>query len=478
MSTNDINNLKTSRNEDIVLPDESWMEPSEDVWKGIKEKIPIRKKKNRFPFYLLFIFLVGAMFGLYQLRQTELIKAEPVSQKKDAVLHHKGSTGRKGVFTNGQSESRFNGLAGETDKRIGKRRFVETLNKVQGNGHPVNQIESPKDQKLAYDKVTGFSPADLNDNLSTSQNESGIGLQTKWVQNDGLSKVIVNDGQNLSIMNALPLLSYRQLKDEKALDMPGVTFLVPKTSAPLPMYLGVTISGGLIKSAKENKLIDPLSELVTRSVYDNHRTLGLEMSIPINSTMAITLSPLIRFDQLHTSYALNVPYDMKTETGMGIIKENHFSHSLPTDMGNVKTDLVVTRSSDSPVQHNELISIDFTSRQSFTKLALPIGISYHFDPYYKGFLINAAFIPEFIVSRNLSAETLHSNHSFVNASHANLKLEKPIGDFIFGAQLGVGYQWVIARRVRLQTFTSFTGYLNPYGRNELWNAGVSVNYAL
>ena len=63
---NNIDKIKSLSKDNVDLNNEDWLEPSEKVWKGVKENLPKkRRRRNVLPFYFIFLGIVSA-FIFYQ----------------------------------------------------------------------------------------------------------------------------------------------------------------------------------------------------------------------------------------------------------------------------------------------------------------------------------------------------------------------------------------------------------------------------
>ena len=192
--------------------------------------------------------------------------------------------------------------------------------------------------------------------------------------------------------------------------------------------------------------------------------------------MSYSVLPSLSFDQLYTTYVLNIPYDYNTEITGNDEKENTFSHSLPTDVGNIKTKLVVSRAANSPVAHNEIINFDFTSKHQIINLSIPLRLNYHFTNFEKGFYIFPYIAPEYELSKKLSADYLRSNHTFVHTKSAEINQDFTVGKFHIGLGAGLGYRLRLMDKFILNVNTNYAQYLNTHGRSNLLNAGTSLLY--
>ena len=219
---------------------------------------------------------------------------------------------------------------------------------------------------------------------------------------------------------------------------------------------------------------DPLSELVSGSFYKSARRWVVSFYLPLSEKWTFHTKPAYAIEELITDYDLNIPYDFNSELHYGIYNENYFKHSLPTDQGNISTQLVVTRSADSPVVHNELISLDFRSRQNLAYLSLPIGITYGNIMKESGWLASLSWVPELLITRSVEVDFIHSNHTYVSPKSVSLTKERGTGTLHHGAALDVGYKLPIGKNWSILLQGGYTHYFSQSGRRQLWSSQLSI----
>lgn len=239
-------------------------------------------------------------------------------------------------------------------------------------------------------------------------------------------------------------------------------------------WLGLGYNSALSGENKNLVSTDPLSELVSGSFYKSARRWVVSFYLPLSEKWTFHTKPAYAIEELITDYDLNIPYDFNSELHYGIYNENYFKHSLPTDQGNISTQLVVTRSADSPVVHNELISLDFRSRQNLAYLSLPIGITYGNIMKESGWLASLSWVPELLITRSVEVDFIHSNHTYVSPKSVSLTKERGTGTLHHGAALDVGYKLPIGKNWSILLQGGYTHYFSQSGRRQLWSSQLSI----
>lgn len=486
MKENKINKLKSIMESNLDHSNEDWLEPSEKVWINVKENLPKkRRRRNVLPFFFLFFGLSVAaiMYGLMGsndqstviLHGKDSLPAEKHSAK-DATIAEKIEL----TETIPNIQAKQNSV-GETNQKADLNRNPsnsKTPNiKYSKNSNNENLFQDSKNIEvkenivLSNKKVTADNASSPSTALTIERNvkieEAFVPSSEKRVMVENLTPINGNMKALKQTKKETPTFNINSIEEN----------VVEEKATDYPVFFGFGFTAGMTSNKKNAKTDNmPLSELIKSSVYKNNYSFHFEYSKVINDKLSYSVLPSVSFDQLYTTYVLNIPYDYNTEVSGIDEKENTFSHSLPTDLGNIKTKLVVARASNSPVVHNEIINFDFTSKHRIINLAIPLRLNYHFTSFEKGFYIFPYISPEYEISKKLSAQYLKSNHTFVHTKSAEINQDFGVSKFHLGLGAGLGYRLKLMDKFVLNINTSYTQYLNTHGRSNLLNAGTNLLY--
>lgn len=433
------------------------LEPSDKVWVGIKSHLPKKKKRRVLVFWLLpLLFVLGGLVA--------------------GVLLSDSFPSLPGTQSITDSSS-IDGLQSES--------FFKSPVK--------SEITATKDLKttMSDNKIEGYTPKEIftrkSSNYSRKATPSNFGktAETSIIDHFPSNESGENNKsgvaaiENNRIENEITPISSRQanLQSGKShvqvnLPLEVVKVIYPKSKKDL--WIGFHLGMSPFDQNKRMLQNEPLSELIVGSYYNRWQNLGFDLYFPLKGKWSALLKPSLIRENLITDYDLSIPYDYNSEKHFGAYNENYFYHSLPTDQGNINTNLVVIRSSDSPVSHNELISLDFRSRQSLTYFSLPLGISYGNGRQHKGLTAAMTFVPEYLVHRGVDVDFIHSNHTFVSPKEVILSPDIARSKWHLGLGLQLEYRIPIYHDWSVQVLGNYHHYLTQTGRSQLYRMQLGL----
>lgn len=486
MKENKLNKLKSMSEANLDLNNEDWLEPSEKVWKNVKENLPKKKRRrNVLPFFFLLIGISAAsiLYGLMLSKD----RSEAVSKGEESMpteIKNDRTTTKDEKIVQTQNTSFSQAKENSLHVEPSRKELEKTASITKNNS--INDANSSKNKNLFLDRKNIVDKENIiltkgkeidDDSIypsTTSQpdkDEKNQGDQVVFIENriTAITPSLIGNKINSISESKKEALKFNPNKIvENVMEIKRIDF---------PVFFGLGFSGGITSNKKNAETGNiPLSELIKSSVYKNNYSFNFEYNKVINNKLSYSFLPSLSFDQLYTTYVLNIPYDYNTEIIDNDEKENTFSHSLPTDIGNIKTKLVVTRAANSPVVHNEIINFDFTSKHQIINLSIPLRLNYHFTNFEKGFYIFPYIAPEYELFKKLSADYLKSNHTFVHTKSAEINQDFEVGKFHLGLGAGLGYRLKLMDKFILNIHTNYTQYLNSHGRSNLLNTGTSLLY--
>ena len=184
--------------------------------------------------------------------------------------------------------------------------------------------------------------------------------------------------------------------------------------------------------------------------------LGLALNKKINDHLVLNTG-LMYYQRNQTSkYEINLPYSTVDEINVGSEFENKFSHSLPTGLGDINTNLVLSRSINSPVTNNENVYLDFSLQNHVSALAVPLMLTYHMKEMGNGFFFQGGIMNEFIIHNEIREVNTESHHTFVKDKSINVDYNtSQINKFNTSAMIGIGYEKEILKGIGISLSTNY-----------------------
>jgi hypothetical protein len=471
MNQHPLHKLKVEQDRPVQMP--VGVEPSASVWQGIQQKLPVKRKKR--PVVLLWLFVVIGFASAILLYWPSKSQTMHAGQLADLQMNKPSAKATEGNVQNpGYVNPKLTALSDTSDnfiaiksassklarfKHADPKRDFSLLHGASFQNYTVDK----KNNLLAIDEKSAEPPGDSEvpyhgsiDNVNKSQplpEDNPNAIETVWLA---------------------PNLNAEMMGFTDYTPMPKLHLINTRSSKQHQYWLGFGFNKALSGENKNFVSTDPLSELVSGSYYRSAQRWVVNFYLPFSQKWSFHAKPAYASERLITDYDLNIPYDFNSEIHFGIYNENYFKHSLPTDQGNISTQLVVTRSADSPVMHNELISLDFRSRQNLAYLSFPVGVTYGHIMNESGWLASLSWVPEILITRSVEVEFIHSNHSYVSPKSVSLTKERSTGSLHNGAALDLGYKFALGNNWSILLQGGYTHYFSQSGRNQLWSSQFSI----
>lgn len=428
------------------IKQEPWNTPDDSVWTNIASSLDNDKEKTRvFPLnHLLILFLLASLLTSAGFHLSQ--------QKRIKDLHQQIAA------CNPAGESETTNIASE------KNQFS------QSNVTPVPSLyKKQESSQLSLKKII---PSNKVKDALTPQNENilteGINSSENKIQSS--DAFVESPVQNIISVNNLispPVSLFNSFIDLK--ENPGVVVIrkpdvVKRNEKTL---LGLSAGSIIWLDREQGTMIHPLSELLIEEKTYNSAIAGLRFSRQLNAKWSVTGGLEYYRRTQHSLYSIALPYSKDTEIDAGSNYENHFQHSLPTGLGNVNTFLVLARSRDSELAHNEIVSLDFAMNQQAYVLSIPAGISYFPLGEKFGPFINGGLRTDVVIDNLVSDINLRSHHPLVQDNHINVEYNNlQMSKLNLSLTLGLGYQLPLWRDIHVSGIIQYGQALNPVFRSE------------
>jgi hypothetical protein len=146
--------------------------------------------------------------------------------------------------------------------------------------------------------------------------------------------------------------------------------------------------------------------------------------------------------------------------------ENRFHLNLNTSYGEVSTDIVVERSSDSQFDENQFINLSVQTRQSMQVLQFPVSIRYHIPVGAWSASCYGGLSANVLLENAFEIQAVHSLDSEVVQTRAMRKAPlSSYEDFALGYQVGIGLEIPLHRQLSILAGPAVSGYLQPVYEN-------------
>lgn len=473
-----LDRLKTNKIQEFEPLDDVFFKPSDKVWLNVHKEI--RKKKRHRKGLILFMltgsFALSLLFICQQfqaIQKTEYIQPSAnhleigrTNQESNFSRIHKSET------SNGNNEK------GARTESTAKNKKEEQIRNSNYSGNSNSHKSLVNDTQV---KSKDVATNKLRDYYSTKNQIAPRGLMDSLIDLKNLTPYVI-EGSERDNWQYEPLKKSNDLKfrlnyERKSIDKFNVPKLNSSRSKSFINYIGLELACFPVKYHKDIE-VSSLSETVSSSIYDRTFGAGIQFEKSITRKFALVFNPGYRQDQLLTKYDLNIPYDYNTEEKLPTININHFTHSLPTDFGNIRTNMTVSRAKNSSVGHNELVNIEFQARQMVSTLSLPVGLKYYFKKFKSGFSTTIFAATEIVLSRRSAVDKFLSHHSLVHGDHVEINPEFSSYKYRFNPGMSLQYKYQITNSWSTEIGVGYARNLSNLGRNQMLNLGISIGKSL
>ncbi|MBL7831055.1 MAG: hypothetical protein JNK41_08525 [Saprospiraceae bacterium] len=447
---NNLENFFKNKFNQKIEPEE-WNTPDDDVWNNISNQLPEKSKKRKYgilPFILFsFPILLCLFLGLDNYK-----KQQDISRLKDELQ------------ACGSSEHQIYKPLTENKRHETVKTALIDKNTINDNDVPNNMPASNLHSAGSLSKYTRKTLSDSP--LNTEKNKIGfIDVSKKRTYDSDTSQISEGFQEYIYQIPSIPALDIRNALNPNSIVIPTKLSSMDisskqKSNRPTNKKLAIGPILGHYNwfDIKTGNIENPLSEFLIKEQTSPSFAAGF--SIGKTLSKHFTFNSGIQYLQRNQNshYALKLPYSTAEEKPDGSELENEFAHNLPTGLGSISTNLVLSRNINSPVNNNEEVNLEFSISNQTKALVIPLTLSYFPTLAGNGFFILGGFANEFIVENRIREISSESHHTFVKVKSLAVDYNaNQINRFNLSALAGVGYQKEIYKDI---------------------NFGLSVNYGI
>ncbi len=428
---------------------QDWNIPDNEIWDGIASEIQQDDKKRRVG--ILPLLLLGASMLI-----SMLIGIDNYNKGKDISALKKELKACSNIPDLSTKESNI------TEKVSTEQEVIPTQQRINED-HPTHGV---KQKSFARNIIRDEFIKKNNKPASTLNLPSNTAADIPKLEIDKAS-VLETYAENMEnklvspiFISALPILSFTALQSQsvaEVVDLPIVTqSIFSKKEAKSSITLGSIVRYIQWHDKVKGNFNNPLEGLLVKEETSPSLALGLALNKKINNHLVLNTG-LMYYQRNQTSkYEINLPYSTVDEINVGSEFENRFSHSLPTGLGNINTNLVLSRSINSPVTNNENVYLDFSLQNHVSALTVPLTLTYHMKEMGNGFFFQGGIMNEFIINNEIREINTESHHTFVQDKSINVDYNtSQINKFNTSALIGIGYEKEIFKGIGISLSTNY-----------------------
>ncbi len=447
-SNNNLENFFRDRFNQRIEP-QDWNIPDNEVWDSIASEINKEDKRRRVG--ILPIILVGSsillslFMGIDNYNKSKSIaslqKELQECSNQTVISNDNNNTVKKDVKNEIKSQDHASVAVNAHNQSFqltslgnsGNEKKISKKNKSSKASAP--NIINTKNKEI---ELNNFQVMDLNEPLEVSNLASRIPAQMAYLptlNNNFLFK------QNSSLSLELPVVQEN---------------LLPKLKSNNGFSFGPSMQYIFWQDKVKGSFNNPLEGLLVKEETSPSLALGLALNKKINDHLVLNTG-LMYYQRNQTSkYEINLPYSTVDEINVGSEFENKFSHSLPTGLGDINTNLVLSRSINSPVTNNENVYLDFSLQNHVSALAVPLMLTYHMKEMGNGFFFQGGIMNEFIIHNEIREVNTESHHTFVKDKSINVDYNtSQINKFNTSAMIGIGCEKEILKGIGISLSTNY-----------------------
>jgi len=471
MENNNLEHFFNKKFNEPIVPD-VWNTPSEQVWDLIEADLNKKDRKNRL-IALLPWFIAVILFGFLVWFASELrsTKNELTAATTEVKLSKQENTDliEEVKIKNSQLNSKSS-----------IKPSVTTSSTIDaGNRFIYKSASAPNSQKNKSSIDLNGMDTNMATNYKTTFVTNVETYGTKSSENSIVDTVVVATDlvniQNLSF-------SFEPLVSVSDSNLPSPKQNIDPKASNIKTFNNFTLGASTTYNHWNDKYIimniQNNNESLLNEKIKNNFSYGLELNNQLGDQWELHLGLRYGKRTHSTSFDLNIPYDMASEVldAQGVLHST-INHSLPSGYGAVDTEIVLVRSTGSPVSHQENINLNLAFDNQVTYLHLPFAARYYLKDNQKGWFLGAGLQTELIVGQSIIDNQLVSHHSHVHEGSVNTTFAtKQSKKANFSAMMHLGYklklnnQWNIISSVQynrgistVYESTDYKHYVNFFG---------------
>lgn len=416
------------------IPPESWNTPDDSVWTNINKELDKEPVRNRniliLPYLLTGLSLLLSMYLLrtHQQQKEKIIHLEQQIKKCNTSSDHKLDNTKSNITPeNDQSKDDKASIPKDTYKQIKSLKKSTFKNKTSAANAGILQTDQInaqfKDIGLKFTKesihaeaetITKSSEQLIDQEIIDSANDIE---QSLIHTNEIKTNLIVNDSSNILPVTSNDLIIPERSNHEA---FPVSTKPIQKNKQRR-FSIGPSSRAIFWRDIISGHFDNPLSELLTKEKTKSSVDLGIHSSYSLNKNFTFNIGAYYDQRNQKSEFLLHLPYTTSTETLNNEGKYiNNFKHSLPTGLGNVQTDILLSRGQGTSVADKEIIDLDFSFINQSISIQVPISVSYFPFKNNTGLFINMGIQNEFLIKNEIIQIHSLSHHTYVKEKQVNV----------------------------------------------------------
>lgn len=459
-----------------AIPSEPWNTPDDEVWKGVDAALNEKKRRRGIWFFLPLILstisLVIALMTYWQVKkqhsptQTEQTAQPRLNSPKDSQLitpTTKKSTGESPLHSSHEEQLPLPETeVANTPPAV---RWVSSnytfqpqpsipKNAFNNETFGANQLFKLLKNENTDHLLHGLFPNENTHHSVPDLLQAAVQPSVKRPPLDILFTAILPVKNN----GAVPILARLNNADAPS----------KIKSIRSPFWVGASTQWLFWQNRTKGTIDVPLSELIVKEYSSPSIASGIAAQKSLSNHWTLNMGLTYTQRRHVSSYFLHVPYTLATEhdDGAGGL-DNTFSHSLPSELGNVGTQLVLNRTPGTTVANNEIVDIDFAFQRKSSLLMIPVQLSWFPKKSGYGLFLSGGINSEITLYDELSVVNAVSHHTHIHEKTVTLNAGQSNNTrFQWQAMVTSGYQWHFGQKWSAILSASYQrAFTNTYQHN-------------
>jgi hypothetical protein len=433
---------------------EKWNIPDNSVWENISTELEKKEptKKLFVPFILGALILLSGYLAFHSFKQKQEIN------NLNSALIICNESQEKQIFTSQEVRNNVN-----TPVSIQKSDQNPTLEK-----EIINTNKDSGSNSVASENGAIISS---NEKIDILKHDIPVAVFPLYKINEGLQPVF--PPQPIKYPSVLQLIKNSPAK-------PFVVFAEkPRLQMDFPpqrIFLGPSLGMMFWMDEKKGNFSNPLSELLINEKTEMSAIFGIKSIVKLSERWSFSGGLEYNRRNQYSQYRVNLPYSVQSEVNAGIDFENHFNHSLPTGLGNVNTNLILSRTIGSQIPENESVLLDFNLSNMSDMVSVPLAVNYYLGKSGNGFYFSGGIRTEIVLKNEITDVNILSHHDIIKNKHFNVEYDAlQMNKLNLSVIAGVGYQKSFGKNYILTMEMLYGNALNPVYRTE--NYQHDINFA-
>jgi len=442
---NNLENFFRDRFNQRVDP-QDWNIPDNEIWDGIASEISKDDKKKRVGILPILIVGTSILLGIW-LGFDNYQKGKDIASLQQELE---------------QCANQSNHVT--PSEPIEEKSGSNVTNSLAKLSEVSNQIENQL-QKASFNNKQKINKQNHTLTKSEAVTSGVINVESTSIQNsDNETSPIKEEIGFLAIpsLNGLNFKVLKSLNTPEVFDIP----MVIKPIKPIGVKTKGIVFGPVVRyihwqDKVKGSFDNPLAGLLVKEETSPSIALGIAVAKNFGNRFVFN-SGVQYYQRNQTSqYAINLPYSTIDEISVGTEFENSFSHSLPTGLGNINTNLVLSRSINSSVENNENVYLDFSLQNHTKALAIPLMLSYYLRKSGDGIFIQGGLVNEFIIQNEIREVDTESHHTFVKDKSIVVDYNKSqVNKVNVSTIVGIGYEKELIKGIGISLSANYGFALN------------------